>query len=246
MTRWALFARAIRYQKTATDNAFSVLSAVQHGSEEMLKDSLKYCSWMPESGKKSCLSYTDEYIQATERIRSMVNEGFDQVENSFSGSDTPQAKPTSPPQKQIEQPVSTAQPVKTEAAAPAPQQSQPAAKKKAEPAPNNDPAPVAKKPASTTQKSTKTAAKPRTTRPAAAKSSTASRTTKKTPAKSTAAAKKTSKAKATAKATTKATTAKPTTSAAQSTAAAPTTTTSKAKTTGTAPHKGADTQNPGT
>lgn len=224
MTDLTLFARAIRYQRIATENAFSVLSAVQHGSEDLLRNSLKYHTCIPEDGKKSCLRYADKCTQATETLRFLISKGFDQFEKNFSKRDYTETKKSNRPTAQPEKASPETKLIQAKSYAPA-TPSRPATKTKVELEPVAPKQELKAKPAQTAKEQTQKAAKPRTNLSTATQTTTASRTASKAPAK---------------------TTAKPATAKATSTKAKHKAPASKPKTTGTTPPKDTETQNPGT
>lgn len=86
MTRWPLLTQAIRYQKTAVDNAFSLCSAMQLNGQDMLENSLQQYPWLPENEKRGYLTWASECIQATDVLKYMIDRGFLEVEKHLSES----------------------------------------------------------------------------------------------------------------------------------------------------------------
>ncbi len=75
--------KAIRYQKAASDNAFSIISIFQTSGEQMLKTTLDQCSWIPEKGKNDYLSWSQNYVQMTEKMKSYIDKGYEEAERLF-------------------------------------------------------------------------------------------------------------------------------------------------------------------
>ena len=196
MDQKTFFTQALRYQKAISETAFSLLSVAQHSGAEMLKQSLDHHSWLPVSGKKSCLYWSEQCIQATDQLRSIMEKGFEQVEKQLS--------PVSPYDATIKTPSkpasSSQQTVKTSVQESAPLKSPGAKSVKVEKSAKvevtdvvKDSAPPSGKQPAAAQKD-RTSAAPKTTKAATKSKSVASRAkSATTKAKST-----TSKAKSTA------------------------------------------------
>jgi hypothetical protein len=83
MQQWEMLSKAIRYQKAASDNAFSIISIFQNSGERMLRKTLDQYSWIPEKGKKDCLSWSNNYLQVTAKMKAYVDKGYEEAERLF-------------------------------------------------------------------------------------------------------------------------------------------------------------------
>ncbi|MCP4341586.1 MAG: hypothetical protein GY799_22580 [Desulfobulbaceae bacterium] len=83
MDNTAFMSKAIRYQKTAADQVFELMSLYQSSSEELLKKTLEQFTWLPGISKESYLSWNSSYQESTNRLKDMVDTGFEQVEQVF-------------------------------------------------------------------------------------------------------------------------------------------------------------------
>ena len=110
MQRKADLSKTLRYQKTACDNAFSIFTAMQQSSNDMLRQTLDMCGWIGEKEKKTYLFLTEGAITATENLKILIDNGYEEAERHFSNySDKKPAGKT----------TSKATPKKTKSAAPA-------------------------------------------------------------------------------------------------------------------------------
>ncbi len=85
MEHHVFISKAIHSQKTASDHFFALLSVAQSNSEDLLKITLDQCTWLPDSGKKSCLYWNDYYLKTTESVKKFIDMGYLEVEKAFSG-----------------------------------------------------------------------------------------------------------------------------------------------------------------
>jgi hypothetical protein len=83
MDNTAFISKAIRYQKTASDQVFQLMSFYQSSSEQLLQKTLEQITWLPGISKESCLSWSSSYQESTNRLKDMVDTGFEQVEQVF-------------------------------------------------------------------------------------------------------------------------------------------------------------------
>jgi hypothetical protein len=83
MQNQEMLSKAIRYQKAASDNAFNIISAIQKSGEQMLKTTLDQYSWIPEKGKKDYLSWSQNYLQITEKMKAYIDKGYEEAERLF-------------------------------------------------------------------------------------------------------------------------------------------------------------------
>lgn len=75
-----LIRQAIRYQKVATENAFTLYSVLQKSSCEILQQTLNQCSWLPESSTKSVLRFNDECNTISTQLKTLMTDGYEQAE----------------------------------------------------------------------------------------------------------------------------------------------------------------------
>lgn len=115
MQHLEILAKAIRYQKIASDNAFTLLSIFQDSSEQMLKTTLE-SSLIPQQSKEGCLTWSSNYRQATETIKDFVDKGYEEAEQLFKQPGKPVQKPKAAPMAKST-PKAPAQKAKPKAAA---------------------------------------------------------------------------------------------------------------------------------
>lgn len=123
MDNKAFISRAIRYQKAASDNMFSILTTLQSGGEKMVEETLNQCTWFPESGRKGLVFWYDTCTQTRSNLKQMIDQSYEEVQKYF---DIPEA-PAPSVEKTGQSAVSTAK----KAAAPAARKKQPAKPKAA-------------------------------------------------------------------------------------------------------------------
>lgn len=97
--------KAIRYQKTASDNAFSIISILQNSGEQMLKTTLDQCTWIPEKGRKDYLTWSRNYLQMTEKMKSYIDKGYEEAERLFVRAEKTAPVPKEPPVQQKASPT---------------------------------------------------------------------------------------------------------------------------------------------
>jgi hypothetical protein len=83
----------IDFQKTAFDNTFSAMVALQDQTEKMVNITIEQSAWLPEDGKKAINEWTEACKKGRDDFKKLVDENFSKAEGFFAG----QAKsPTSP------------------------------------------------------------------------------------------------------------------------------------------------------
>ncbi len=83
----------IDFQKTAFNNTFGVMVALQDQTEKMVNITIEQSTWLPEDGKKAINEWTDACKKGRDDFKKIVDENFSKAEGFFAG----QAKsPTSP------------------------------------------------------------------------------------------------------------------------------------------------------
>lgn len=83
MDNIGFISQAIRYQKTAVDQVFELMSQYQSNSDELLQNTLDQCSWLPGVSKESYLHWSASYQEGTNYLKGIVDTGFEQVEQVF-------------------------------------------------------------------------------------------------------------------------------------------------------------------
>jgi hypothetical protein len=83
----------IDFQKTAFDNTYSAMVALQDQTEKMVTKTIEQSAWLPEDGKKAINEWTETCKKGRDDFKKLVDENFSKAEDFFAG----QAKsPTSP------------------------------------------------------------------------------------------------------------------------------------------------------
>lgn len=83
MDNIGFISQAIRYQKTAVDQVFELMSQYQSNSDELLQNTLDQFSWLPGVSKESYLHWSASYQEGTNYLKGIVDTGFEQVEQVF-------------------------------------------------------------------------------------------------------------------------------------------------------------------
>lgn len=99
MENKALISSAIQYQKTASDNMFSILATLQNGGEKMIEETLDKCFWFPETGKEGLVSWYDTCAKTTDSFKQMIDQGYEEAQKffeSFNVEPQTQEKPVNP------------------------------------------------------------------------------------------------------------------------------------------------------
>ena len=79
-----MYARMVRFQRTAMDNTFAILSSLQGYGDRILKKSLEQSPWLPENSKNTCIGLSDTYLHGSKNLRKLVEQGFDEMERLVS------------------------------------------------------------------------------------------------------------------------------------------------------------------
>ncbi|MDI6743082.1 MAG: hypothetical protein QMD11_10150 [Smithella sp.] len=75
----------VDFNKTAFDNSFEAMSALQDQAEKMFLASIAQTSFFPEEGKKVVNEWIKTYKKGREDFKSTADENFKKVEAFFSG-----------------------------------------------------------------------------------------------------------------------------------------------------------------
>lgn len=94
----ALMSRAIRYQKTASDSIFTIVTTLQSSNEKMMRETLNQYSWLPESSKKGLFFWYDTCNQTTTGLKKMVDRSYEEAQKYFEAP-SPEAPSTKPAAK---------------------------------------------------------------------------------------------------------------------------------------------------
>jgi len=78
-----IFKQMIVFNKTALDNAFSVMSSLQSQTERMLNIYLEKATGFPEEGKKAISEWIEVYNKGNRDFQNAVHESFKKVDNFF-------------------------------------------------------------------------------------------------------------------------------------------------------------------
>ena len=83
----------IDFQKTAFNNTFGAMVAIQDQTEKMVNLTMEQSAWLPMDGKKAINEWTETYKKGRDDFKKLVDENFSRAEGFFAN----QAKsPTSP------------------------------------------------------------------------------------------------------------------------------------------------------
>ena len=83
----------IDFQKTAFNNTFGAMVALQDQTEKMVNLTIEQSAWLPKDGKKAIDEWTEAYKKGRDDFKKYVDENFSRAEEFFAS----QAKsPTSP------------------------------------------------------------------------------------------------------------------------------------------------------
>ena len=69
----------IEFNKTAFDNSFSAMSALQDQTEKLVLGSLDKAAWFPEEGKKVISDWIASYKKGREDMKSAADESYKKV-----------------------------------------------------------------------------------------------------------------------------------------------------------------------
>lgn len=75
----------ISFNKTAFDNGFNALMALQNQAEKMVNSYLEQATWIPEEGKKVIDDWNKAYKKGCQDSKKLVDENFRRAEGLFVG-----------------------------------------------------------------------------------------------------------------------------------------------------------------
>lgn len=84
----------MEFNKTAFDNSFSAMSALQDQTEKLVLNFLDKAAWFPEEGKKAMNEWVSSYKKGREDFKSAADESYKKVVDYFAGTEKKQAERT--------------------------------------------------------------------------------------------------------------------------------------------------------
>ena len=75
----------IDFQKTAFNNTFGAMVALQDQTEKMVNLTIEQSAWLPKDGKKALNEWTEAYKKGRDDFKKMVDENFSKAEGFFAG-----------------------------------------------------------------------------------------------------------------------------------------------------------------
>jgi len=87
----------IDFQKTAFDNTFGAMVALQDQTEKMVNTTIEQSAWLPKEGKKAINEWTEACKKGRDDFKKFVDENFSKAEDFFAGqAKSPASSATSP------------------------------------------------------------------------------------------------------------------------------------------------------
>jgi hypothetical protein len=87
----------IDFQKTAFDNTFGAMVALQDQTERMVNITIEQSAWLPKEGKKAINEWTESYKKGRDDFKKFMDENFNRAEGFFTGlAKSPTSSATSP------------------------------------------------------------------------------------------------------------------------------------------------------
>jgi hypothetical protein len=87
----------IDFQKTAFDNTFGAMVALQDQTEKMVNITIEQSAWLPKEGKKAINEWTEACKKGRDDFKKFVDENFSSAEGFFAGqAKSPTSSVTSP------------------------------------------------------------------------------------------------------------------------------------------------------
>ena len=84
----------MEFNKTAFDNSFSAMSALQDQTEKLVLSFLDKASWFPEEGKKAMNDWVISYKKGREDFKTSADESYQKVVEYFAQAEKPQTTKT--------------------------------------------------------------------------------------------------------------------------------------------------------
>ena len=87
----------IDFQKTAFNNTFGAMVALQDQTEKMVNLTIEQSAWLPKEGKKAINEWTEACKNGRDDFKKLVDENFSKAEGFFAGqAKSPTSSATSP------------------------------------------------------------------------------------------------------------------------------------------------------
>ena len=83
----------IDFQKTAFDNTFGAMVALQDQTEKMVNTTIEQSVWLPKEGKKALNEWTEACKKGRDDFKKFVDENFSKAEGFFAGQTKSPASP---------------------------------------------------------------------------------------------------------------------------------------------------------
>jgi polyhydroxyalkanoate synthesis regulator phasin len=85
MDQKQLFKQMFDFNKATFDNTFNAMVMLQEQTEKMANSMLDQATWLPQEGRKVISDWIDAYKKGRETYKKMVDDGFQKVQEYFSG-----------------------------------------------------------------------------------------------------------------------------------------------------------------
>jgi len=82
----------MEFNKTAFDNSFSAMSALQDQTEKLVLSFLDKAAWFPEEGKKAMNEWVSSYKKGRNDFKSAADESYQKVVDYFAGMEKQQTE----------------------------------------------------------------------------------------------------------------------------------------------------------
>jgi len=82
----------IEFNKTAFDNSFNAMAALQEQTERMINMFIDQSPWLPEDGKKVIRDWSRAFKKGREDFKKSVDESYKKVDALFAGFEKGKAK----------------------------------------------------------------------------------------------------------------------------------------------------------
>jgi polyhydroxyalkanoate synthesis regulator phasin len=79
----------IEFNKTAFDNSFAAMAALQDQTEKLVMSFLDKAVWFPEEGKKTISDWVQSYKKGRDDFKSAADDSFRKVTEYFAREETP-------------------------------------------------------------------------------------------------------------------------------------------------------------
>ncbi len=84
----------MEFNKTAFDNSFSAMSALQDQTEKLVLGFLDKAAWFPEEGKKAINDWVTSYKKGREDFKTAADESYKKVADYFAQAEKQQTTKT--------------------------------------------------------------------------------------------------------------------------------------------------------